>query len=117
MVLIDTSCWVEFFKKGSEPVQNLLLTDTVIMHDFVIGELSLGQFSPNYRNKIFDLLLSLEKVNSGSHDQVLKFCYDHHLFGKGIGWVDAHLLYTTYHSNAKILSFDKKLMILANQIL
>ena len=117
MVLIDTSCWVEFFKKGSDPVEKLLLTDSVIMHDFVIGELSLGQFSPNQRNKIFDLLQSLEKVTTGSHDHVLKFCYDYHLFGKGIGWVDAHLLYSTYHANAKMLSFDKNLMVLANHIL
>lgn len=68
-----------------------LLNDGLIMtHPLVIGEISLGHLQN--RKRILDTMKDLPLASSASHEEVLHFIETHSLFGKGIGFIDAHLL-------------------------
>ena len=62
------------------------------MHDFVLGELSLGNLGR--RAATLATLRALPKCGQANTDEVLRLVEANHLFGLGIGWVDCHLLAT-----------------------
>ncbi|MEW5815659.1 MAG: PIN domain-containing protein [Spirochaetota bacterium] len=41
--------------------------------------------------------------------EVLKLIENEHLFGTGIGWIDAHLIASARLSKAKIITLDRQL--------
>lgn len=113
MVLVDTNVWIEHFKKSSPELIELLVAGQVVTHDFILGEISLALFSKNSRQKILDRLHSLEKVTTGNHEDVYQFSLKHKLSGKGIGWIDTHLLYTCKNHHLQLYTLDKNLRRLA----
>ena len=60
------------------------------MHPFVIGEIALGNL--NNRNEILSTLQKLPMIPAATDTEVLFFIEQNQLAGKGIGYVDAHLL-------------------------
>lgn len=60
------------------------------MHPFVLGELACGNL--HNRDELLTLLKDLPQVMPATHDEVLFFIERHALMGRGIGYVDAHLL-------------------------
>ena len=107
MILADTSVWINHFR-GSEPgLAPLLMEDQVLMHPFVMGELSLGHLTR--RNQILAYLQSLPPILSATHEEVLGWVEKRRLFGKGIGWVDAHLILSCLLSGAEFWTADKTL--------
>lgn len=109
MVLVDTNIWIEHFKKSSPDLVELLISGQVVTHDFILGELSLAHFSKKDRQKILDRLQSLEKIESSTHAEVYDFSTKNKLSGKGIGWIDAHLLHACKKSDVQLLTLDKNL--------
>jgi predicted nucleic acid-binding protein len=71
----------------------LLQDDYVLAHPCVIGELALGQLSQ--RTEILGLLHNLPQANVATDAEVLNLIEARHLFGLGIGYVDAQLLAAT----------------------
>jgi hypothetical protein len=61
------------------------------------------------RNAIIPLLKTLPEALSVEHEEVLTFLEAQHLYGHGIGWVDAHLLASTLVTGCAIWSFNKPL--------
>lgn len=116
MVLVDTSVWIQHLKSSSPELVKLLLAGQVVTHDFVLGELSLAHFSKRDRDNIFERLHALEKIETSQYEDVYKFSLTHKLSGKGIGWVDSHLLHACTIHNIKLLSFDKNLAYLAKKL-
>lgn len=110
MFLVDTSMWVDHFKKGSSALTPFLLAGKVLIHQFVLGELSLGHFNKKDRDIIFDRLSALDVVPTSSHSEVFDFSIKHKLAGKGIGWIDCHLIHASHRHKIPILSLDKNLM-------
>jgi hypothetical protein len=90
MILADTSVWIDHLRQGDADLARLLNECQVLAHPFVIGELALG--SLQNRKIILDTLANLPQVFPASHDEVLHFIESQALFGKGIGFIDAHLL-------------------------
>jgi predicted nucleic acid-binding protein len=90
MVLVDTSIWIDHFRRGDPQMTALLDRGDVIMHPFVLGELMLGNV-PKIAQMIDDLR-ALPKAIVASTDEVLEFISDRKLSGSGIGYVDVHLL-------------------------
>jgi len=90
MILADASVWIEHFRTRNETLLRLLDLDEIACHDFVIGEVSLG----HVRNRDASLreLFELPRASHVSNDEVLTLVLQHKLFGKGIGYVDVHLL-------------------------
>lgn len=116
MVLVDTNVWVEHFKSSSPKLIELLMTGSVVTHEFILGELSLAHFNKKDREKILERLQVLERVETSKHDEVYDFSFTHKLSGKGIGWIDSHLLHVCVTHNLRLLTLDKNLARLAIQL-
>lgn len=84
----------------------------VFCHEFVIGELACGNLKN--RGEVLSLLRELPLATVARNDEVLHLVESHRLFGKGIGWIDAHLLAATRLSHAKLWTLDKRLGSLAS---
>jgi predicted nucleic acid-binding protein len=90
MILVDTSVWVDHLRRGDAGLAALLEEGRVLIHPFVIGEIACGVLSE--RSLTLELLGNLPAATTAENDEVLAFVEQHRLFGRGIGYVDAHLL-------------------------
>ena len=90
MVLVDTSIWIDHFRRSDLRLAQFLDRGGVVMHPFVIGELLLGHV-PKIAEMIDDLE-ELPKATVASAHEVMEFISSRKLLGSGIGYVDAHLL-------------------------
>jgi hypothetical protein len=90
LILVDTSVWVDHLRRGDPGLVDLLERSAVLMHPFVVGEIACGSLRD--RESILELLQDLPAAVVATPDEVLKFIGSHALHGKGIGYVDAHLL-------------------------
>jgi predicted nucleic acid-binding protein len=93
LILVDTSVWVDHLKKGDAQLAELLERGGVVMHPFIVGEIACGSLAN--RSTILDLLQDLPMATVAESGEVLGFIERHRLHGKGIGYVDAHLLAST----------------------
>lgn len=107
MFLVDTSVWVSHLRKGEPRLQQALLDDQILMHPFVLGEIACG--SLHRRSSILNDLAQLPRAVSAEHDEVLAFLEQHRLFGKGIGWIDAHLLASAALTHCRLWTLDSRL--------
>jgi predicted nucleic acid-binding protein len=90
MILADTSVWIDHLRQTDEMLVSMLNSAQVVMHPMIIGELACG----NLKNRaiLLDLLKKLPAVQPAQNDEVLYFIEHNQLMGRGIGFVDAHLL-------------------------
>jgi predicted nucleic acid-binding protein len=107
MILVDTSVWIEHFRAGNDRLKGLLFDEQVLCHPFVVGELACGTLQK--RREILSMLEALPAAELLEHDEVMKFLDVQRLYGRGIGWVDAHLLASTLLTRCTIWTFDKPL--------
>jgi hypothetical protein len=114
VILVDTSVWVDHFRNDNPRLGKLLINEQVLVHPFVIGELSLGRLTN--RKEIMDLLSKLPLAPVAEHDEVMTLIAKHNLPGTGIGWVDAHLIASTLLGNAKLLTADKPLQRVSQKV-
>jgi predicted nucleic acid-binding protein len=113
VILVDTSIWIDHLRSGSPALAALLQNESVCTHDFVIGELACG----NLRNRaeVLGLLQSLPRVSAATEDETLFFIEQQQLMGRGIGYIDAHLLAAAVIRNIPIWTKDKRLMAIAEE--
>jgi predicted nucleic acid-binding protein len=90
VILVDTSVWVDHLRAGNKMLGGLLEAGTVLIHPFVIGEIALGHL--RQRETILSALSDLTSAKVATDAEVLRFIDGHELFGRGIGYVDVHLL-------------------------
>jgi predicted nucleic acid-binding protein len=107
MILVDTSIWVDHLRSGNRTLVSLLEREEVLTHPYVIGELACGRIRK--RREILELLAALPRSVVADHDDVLGFVEDYRLFGRGIGWIDAHLLASARLSHARLITLDSPL--------
>ncbi len=107
MTLVDTSVWVDHLRNSNARLSELLNEGQVLIHPFIIGELSLGTIKN--KAEIMGLLSKLPLVPVAEHDEVLAAVNVHRLSGTGIGWVDAHLIASALLAQARLLTKDKAL--------
>ena len=79
----------------------------VVSHPFIIGELACGNISN--RIKIISLLQSLPMLDVVEHEELLLFLEHNELMGKGLGFVDIHLLAGATLAGIPLWTQDKKL--------
>ena len=113
MVLVDTSIWVTHLRRGSRQLETLLMDAEVMCHPFIIGELACGNLKN--RNEIIALLQSLPMASVIEFDEFLFFIDRNQLMGKGIGFVDIHLLASAQLTGIPLWTADKRLKSAANQ--
>jgi predicted nucleic acid-binding protein len=107
MILVDTSVWIEHFRSGNDRLKTLLFDEQVLCHPFVIGELACGTLSK--RGEILNRLKALSQALLVGHEEALSFLEARHLYGRGLGWVDVHLLASTLLTPCTLWTFDKPL--------
>jgi len=106
-VLVDTSVWVDHFRRGNEGLATLLERGAVLCHPHVIGELACGGL--RRRNQVLSLLLDLPRAPEATFDEVLTLLDRRILHGKGLGWIDVHLLASARLAAVPLWTFDRRL--------
>jgi predicted nucleic acid-binding protein len=107
MVLVDTSIWVDHFRQGNIALGSLLQEGMVVCHPFIIGELACGNLKN--RGEILAHLQALPEAAKAEDREVLRFLEDQGLMGKGLGFIDMHLLASALLSKVSLWTLDKKL--------
>jgi len=107
MVLVDTSVWISHLRIGEPDLEILLNNGNVICHPFIIGELACGNLAN--RAEILSLLQALPRAECAGDEEVLYFIEKNHLMGRGIGYIDAHLLASAVLTDTPIWTFDIQL--------
>lgn len=116
-VLVDTSVWIRFLANRAPyaaGLDGLLSRDEVRGHDFVYGELLVGD-----RGGRRALLASYERMDQAPivpHAELLEFVRNRRLNGRGIGWIDAHLLASALVGRLKLWTADSTLVTVATEL-
>ena len=113
MILLDTSVWVDHFRLDDALVVQVLESGQGAAHAFVIGELVCGNLKS--RTSVIGLLQALPQVPTANDDEVLYYIDKHELMGRGIGYVDAHLLAASAISGSLLWTRDKRLKGIATE--
>ncbi len=93
MILVDTSVWIDHLRRSNGKLLVALEAGEVLVHPVVIGELACGNL--RNRREILDLLSNLPAAPSATDAEVLGLIERRKLMGRGIGYLDAHLLAAT----------------------
>lgn len=115
MILADTSVWVDHLRRGDSRLVELLESASVLMHPFIVGEIACGSLAD--RRTVLELLQDLPAAAVAESGEVLSFVERHRLWGKGIGYVDVHLLAAVALTNgATLWTRDKRLRAAAQSL-
>lgn len=107
MVLVDTSVWISHLRDGNDHLADLLDGGGVTCHPFIIGELACGNLKN--RTMIVSLLEALPSAPVVEHEEVVAFIHARALWGKGLGYVDTHLLAAALLGAVPLWTLDKQL--------
>ncbi len=107
MILVDTSVWVDHFRRTDERLANALADGDVLTHPFVVGELASGNL--RNRKEILALLAHLPTAPSATDAEALEFIETRRLNAKGIGYIDVHLLASAALADAPLWTKDRRL--------
>ena len=107
MVLVDTSVWVSHFRDGNAELANLLNDGKVLCHPLIVTELACGNLKD--RAVILSFLQLLPMGIEADHEEVLAFIENNRLMGKGLGYVDVHLITSAVLADVSLWTLDKKL--------
>jgi hypothetical protein len=114
MILADTSVWIDYFREGLPELGERLRRGNVVMHPFVVGELACGNFSK--REETLELLQQLRSVTVAEHDEVMTFIRAQRLHGRGVGYMDVHLLAAATIERCQLWTLDKRLNAVATNM-
>jgi len=114
MILVDTSVWIDHFHHSDEALKKLLLSNQVCIHPFILGELSCGNISN--RKEVLALLRTLWSVDMALDEEVFILIEDRKLYGKGLGFIDIHLLASAMIHQVPIWTRDKSLKRVAGEL-
>lgn len=110
MILVDTSVWVEHFRGSprAADLSELLVENNVLLHPWVLGELALGGLE-RARHSAIDDLARLPAAPAVADEEVLDLISSRRLWGRGIGWVDVHLLASAMVARCPVWTLDGRL--------
>src|SRR5215471_8007029 len=114
IVLVDTSVWIRFLSNRAPyatELDRLLSRDEVSGHEFVYGELLIGD--KGGRKPLLADYEQMHRAPAVPHHDVVEFVRDRGLYGRGIGWIDAHLLASALVGRLKLWTTDPRLAVIA----
>ena len=106
-MIVDTSVWINHFRRPNADLEHLLEEGRVMTHSFVIGELACG--SLGRRAEVLRLIEALPIAPVATHEEVMTFIERQHLHGTGLGWIDIHLLASARLIRQPLWSADRRL--------
>ena len=117
MVLIDTSIWIRYFMGLAEyrpGLDRLLAGKQVAGHELVYGELLIGDRGARKRSlATYELLRQAKTV---PHDDVVALVRFRKLHGRGVGWIDVHLLASAMAEHMQFWTADDRLAEIAREL-
>jgi predicted nucleic acid-binding protein len=113
-VLVDTSVWVDHFRRQNDALVGLLELDMVIVHPLILGELACG--TPPARAQTLADIGRLQQAQQASVREVMDFIDSERLYGLGCGLIDLLLLASTLMTpGAELWTLDRRLSALAER--
>ena len=114
-VLIDTSVWVEHFRRPLPALIQLLRVDDVLTHPLVILELTCGT-PPEPRARTLGDLALLRQTRLATPGEVADWIERERLYGRGCGAVDCTLLASVLLTpSTRLWTRDRRLAQLAER--
>ena len=107
MILADTNVWIKHFRESDAELISQLNVGFVSCHPFIIGELACGNLGN--RAEILMLLQALPSSPVVEVSEILKFIENNSLMGRGLGYVDIHLLASVIIGNVVLWTYDRRL--------
>ena len=117
MVLVDTSVWIRFLSNRSPyaaELEALLEREEVVGHAFVYGELLVGD--KGGRATLLGMYERLHQASTVPHRDVVEFVRDRGLYGRGVGWIDIHLLASALGGRLRVWTADPRFLDLAREL-
>jgi predicted nucleic acid-binding protein len=114
LILVDTSVWVDHLRRRNATLATRLEAGDVVCHPFVLGELSLGGLKQ--RDQILGLLSELPMTPVVPHADVFALVERARLSGRGIGWVDVHLIAGALLGRLRLWTLDRRLAAVAHAL-
>ena len=117
MVLVDTSVWIRFLSNRAPHaagLAELLSQGEVSGHDFVLGELLTGD--KGGRRRLLASYSLIHQTPVVAHHEVVEFVRERRLHGRGVGWIDAHLLASALVGRARLWTVDPRLAVVAREL-
>lgn len=112
-VLIDTSVWVDHFRRPNDELIQLLELDLALIHPMVLLELACGTPPAPRVRTLHDLGL-LQSAQQAGWREVMEFVEREQLYGQGCGLVDLSLLASALLTpGAALWTLDRRLGALA----
>jgi predicted nucleic acid-binding protein len=116
VILVDTSVWICFFSNQApyvEYLDTLLDRGEVAGHELIHGELLIGE-----RGGRTNFLASYESMHQASivpHRDVVAFVRARNLHGRGLGWIDIHLLASALVGRFQVWTADQSFAAVARE--
>jgi predicted nucleic acid-binding protein len=110
MVLVDTVVWIRFLANRAPyaaELDRLLEREEVVGHELVHGELLIGDVGG--RAELLDAYARLRQAPVVRHTEVVELVRARELAGRGIGWIDAHLLAAALVGGVALWTVDARL--------
>jgi hypothetical protein len=117
MVLVDTSVWIRSFANrvpNAGELDRLLRLDEVTGHELVYGELLIGDRGG--RKKFLADYERIRQANIVPHREVVAFARDWDLLGRGVGWIDVHLLASAIVGRLRLWTADPRFLAMAKEL-
>lgn len=117
MVLVDTSIWIRFLSKrgaSAKELDRLLELEVVCGHELVYCELLIGD--PGGRLPVLSLFRRLQQSPLIPHDAVEALVRNRKLHGRGVGWIDIHLVASALASGHQFWTADSDLQSIAREL-
>jgi predicted nucleic acid-binding protein len=115
LILVDTSVWIDHLRGSDETLINALESSEVLAHPFVIGELACGNLTN--RELVLGLLRALPQALVATDSEVLRFIELRQIMGRGIGYIDVHLLASVaLDANVTLWTRDRRLAEVARDL-
>ncbi|MDQ2712689.1 MAG: PIN domain-containing protein [Acidobacteriota bacterium] len=117
MVLVDSSVWIRFLadrEPQAQELDGLLALDEVVGHELVFGELLIGDRGG--RGKLLTAYERLFQARTVPHRELVDFVRHRHLHGRGVGWIDIHLLASALVGRLSLWTADSRLQAVAAEL-
>jgi predicted nucleic acid-binding protein len=117
MVIVDTSVWLRAFANRTPfaaELRQLILGRKVAGHELVYGELLTGDVGG--RTKALISYEQLPVARLAPHAEVVALVRSRKLHGRGMGWIDVHLLTSAVAESMSLWTADTHLLALAEEL-
>jgi predicted nucleic acid-binding protein len=114
VILADSSVWIDHFRRGNGALADALENGLIVSHPFVIGEVACGTI--RRRAEILTLLKQLDSTPTVANAEALRLAEERRLMGRGVGWIDVHLLASSLLAHVRLWSLDRRLSAIAREL-